>query len=349
MAQNADVLKAAADLQQLQARMQDAGAIQKFISQRKQQIGQYLSHYTDLQAGIGKEYQGLTQDIYYYKRQVGEYRDMLNQPDQLAEKAFGQLNQLPSFRQFMHDNSQLSLLFGQPANPNSGTPAALAGLQTRDDIGKLIQGQLPTGGPGASPTLQPNLQGAQQQLSQLKDRVNKYGTGGEDMDIPNFKPNDEKTKTFWQRLQFGTDLQTSRTSYLFPTITDIGGSLGYKLSGSSTVGVGASFKLGWGNGIRDLHISGQGAGLRSFVDIHIKGSFSATGGLEYNYTQPIASLQQIRSLSYWTKSGLLGISKAVSLKNRVFKQTRVSLLWDFLSYQQIPKTQPILFRMGYNF
>jgi len=344
---------ATADLQQLQAKMVDASAIQNFVSQRKQLINQYLSRYTNLPAslssGLNNEYQGLTRDLYYYKSQVNEYREMLNEPDKLEEKALSQLNALPAWRNFMHNNSQLSVLFGQPALPASasGTAAALAGLQTRDDVTKLIQGQLAT--PDAAAAVQANLQGAQQQLSQLKDRVEKYGSAGSDVDMPDFKPNDQKTKSFLKRLQFGTDLQTSRNNNYFPTVTDIGVSLGYKLSGSSVVGIGGSFKLGWGSGIQHISLSGQGASMRSFLDIRIKGSFSATGGLEYNYTTPIVSFQQIRSLSYWTQSGLVGISKTVSLKNRIFKQTRVSVLWDFLSYQQTPKTQPFLFRMGYNF
>jgi hypothetical protein len=339
----------AQSLQQLQAKMQDAGAAQTYLSQRKQQISQYLSRYTSLSGSLTKEYQGYTQDLYYYNQEVSKYKAMLTQPDQLEEKALSQLNQLPAFQKFMQNNSQLSVLFGQPATPNSNTPAALAGLQTREQVGKIIQGQLATGGPQSSANVQASIQSAQQQLSQLKSRIEKYGSGGQDMDIPDFQPNEQKTKSFWKRLQLGTDFQTSRNSYNFPTITDLGLSLGYKLNNSNLIGVGASFKLGWGTDIQHISFSGQGVGLRSFVDIKIKSTFSLTGGLEYNYTTPITNLQQFRNSSYWTQSGLIGISKTVSLQNRVFKQTRVSLLWDFLSYYQKPPTQPLLFRVGYNF
>jgi hypothetical protein len=132
-------------------------------------------------------------------------------------------------------------------------------------------------------------------------------------------------------------------------VSDLGLSVGYKLSNKSTVGVGASYKLGWGNGIQHIAFSSQGAGLRSFLEIELKKSFSATGGLEYNYTTPFSSYQQLRQWNDWTKSGLIGISKTVSMKSRVFKKTKLQLLWDFLSYQQVPRTQPILFRIGYNF
>jgi hypothetical protein len=94
-------------------------------------------------------------------------------------------------------------------------------------------------------------------------------------------------------------------------------------------------------------LSGQGAGLRSFLEIKIKSSFSATGGFEANYTTPFTSFQDIRQIEKWTQSGLIGISKTVSMKSRVFKKTKLQLLWDFLSYQQVPKTQAVLFRIGY--
>jgi hypothetical protein len=167
--------------------------------------------------------------------------------------------------------------------------------------------------------------------------------------MPDFKPNNQKTKTFWGRLEYGANFQTTRNNYLFPTVSDLGLSAGYKLTNSSIIGIGASYKLGWGNGIQHIALSSQGVGLRSFIDIKIKGSFSATGGFEYNYTTPFSSLQQINHLTYWTRSGLVGISRTVSVKSRVFKKTKLQLLWDFLSYQQIPKTQPIIFRIGYNF
>ena len=167
--------------------------------------------------------------------------------------------------------------------------------------------------------------------------------------MQDFKPNEQKTKTFWKRLEYGTNFQTTRDNYYFPTVTDLGGSAGYKISNSSTVGIGASYKIGWGNGIQHIALSSQGVGLRSYIDIKIKGSFSATGGLEYNYTTPFRSVQQLRQWSDWTKSGLIGVTKTVSVKSRVFKKTKVSLLWDVLSYQQVPKTQAVLFRVGYAF
>ena len=331
----------------LEAKIQDADQIKAYIRERKQQISQYIQQHANLSGLLGKDYQGLNQDAYYYSQQVRQYKEMLNDPDKLEKQALAILSKLPAFQAFMKQNSQLAGLFNLPAN--YGDPGSLGGLQTRDQVAALIQQQISAGGSGGAAALQANLQSAQSQLDGYKDKLSKLGGGSGDMDMPDFKPNEQKTKTFWKRLEYGTNFQTTRNSYYFPTVSDFGLSVGYKLSDRSTIGVGASYKLGWGNGIQHIAFSSEGVGLRSFIDILLKGSFSATGGFEYNYATPFSSYQQLREIQDWTKSGLIGVSKTVSMKSRVFRKTKVQLLWDFLSYQQVPKTQAVLFRVGYNF
>jgi hypothetical protein len=334
-------------LQTLQAKMQDADQIKAYISQRKEQISQYIRQHSNFSGLLGKDFQGMNQDMYYYSQQVQQYKEMLNDPDKLTKQALVFLNKLPAFQAFMKQNSQLAGLFNLPGN--YGDPATLTGLQTRDQVASLIQSQLSSAGPGGSAALQANLQSAQSQLDTYKDKLSKLGPGGSDIDMTDFKPNDQKTKTFWKRLEYGANFQTTRNNYAFPTVSDFGVSAGYKLNDRSTIGLGASYKLGWGNGIRHIAFSSQGMGLRSFIDIKLKGSFFASGGLEYNYTTPFANIQQLYKVNDWTRSGLIGISKTVSMKSRVLKKTKVQLLWDFLSYQQVPRTQAIIFRVGYIF
>ena len=343
----AQLQNSSAQLQALQAKMQDADQVKAYIQQRKQQIGDYITQHSSLSGLLGKDYQGYKQDCFYYSEQVRQYREMLNDPDQLEKKALSLLNQLPAFQNFMKNNSQLAGLFNLPGN--YGSPEGLIGLQTRDQVNSLIQSQVASGGAGGAAALQANLESAGSQLDSYKDKLSKLGSGSGDIDMPDFKPNEQKTKTFWKRLEYGTNFQTTRDNYYFPTVTDLGGSVGYRLNTSSTVGIGASYKLGWGNGIQHIALSSQGVGIRSYLDIKIKGSWSATGGLEYNYETPFSSYQQLRQLNDWTKSGLIGVTKTVSVKSRVFKKTKVSLLWDYLSYSQVPKTQAVVFRIGYAF
>jgi len=289
----------------------------------------------------------MNQQVYYYSQQLREYKEMWNNPDRLTRRTLGLLNRLPAFQTFMKQNSMLAGLFQIPGG--YGSTLALSGLQTRDQVAQQIQGQVSAGGAAGASTLQSNLQSAESQLDGYKSKLQSLGAGGGDMDMPNFKPNDQRTKTFWRRLEYGFNFQTTHNSYYFPTVTDFGLSLGYRLGHSNVIGVGASYKVGWGNGFQHIALSSQGVGWRSFLEIKLKKTWSATGGFEYNYTTPFSSFQDLRAIERWTRSGLIGVSKQISMKGRFFKQTKLQLLWDFLSYQQVPKTQPLLYRVAYNF
>jgi hypothetical protein len=338
---------------QLQSRLQQSEQVKTFIQQRKQQIKSSLSKFTNLPKGIMNDFTGFNKEAYYYSAQLKEYKDMMNDPDKLIQKGLSLLNKLPAFTQFMKQNSELASLFRLP--DNYGTPQSLAGLQTRSQVQQQIQTQLAGAGPNAQQYLQQNLQAAQSQLNQLKDKVNKLGGNGSgDMDMPDFKPNNQRTKSFWQRLEYGSNIQTAKNNF-FPTTTDLGLSVGYKLTDKSVVGVGASYKMGWGKDIKNIEISSQGMGLRSYMDVKLKGSFYASGGFEYNY-QPIngdslssTSTMNWKDVASWQQSGLVGLSKIISIKSKFFKKTKLQLMWDFLSYQQVPRTQPVKFRVGYNF
>jgi hypothetical protein len=340
---------ASAQIQDLQAKMQGSQEVQAFVQQRKAMIKQYLSTTTHLPPGLNDAYQGMNTKMYYYSQQVQQYKDMLNNPDAMEKKALALLSQTGAYQNFMKTNSQLASLLGLPGNTsNPATPqAALAGLQTKSALQTMIQGQIVPGGSNGMSALSANVQSAQSQLSSLKDKLSQYGSGGENVESPNFQPNDQKTKSFLGRLEYGMNLQTIRTNTDFPTVTDIALTLGYKLNKTNSVGIGASYKIGWGNGFNHIAVTNQGVGLRSYLNIKIKGSWSATGGFEYNYETPFTAVKELYNLNWWTKSGLIGVMKTIPVKSRLIKKTTLQLLWDFLSYQQIPKTQPILFRVGY--
>jgi hypothetical protein len=251
----------------------------------------------------------------------------------------------------MRKNGMLASLFRtsppDPLSP-SGRGGGLAGLQTRAQVNALIQTQIAAGGPNAMQQFQQNIQSAQSQLSQLKDKVLKFGGGSSDAAMPEgFKPNNQKTKSFLQRLEYSTNIQSQKATNYFPVTSDLGLSVGYKLNDKSIIGIGASYKLGLGRGWNNIKFSSEGIGLRSYIDWKIKGSFWISGGYEQN----LISVPSPRSGEGWSwqQSGLIGISKVVAMKSKMFKKTKLMLLWDFLSYRQAVRTQPVVFRIGYNF
>jgi hypothetical protein len=371
--------KAGSQLQALQSKMQDAGLIQQYMQQRQSQIQNYLSQYSKLPSGITNTFNKYKTQAYYYDAQIKAYKEMLNDPDKMFRTALTLLNKLPAFGNFMKNNSLLTGAFNMSGG--SGIPAngvsSVTGMPSRDQVMQSLQskmGAVTSGGVGAAggegggmegvsgtagPTasgsslnassiVQGQLGAVQGQLDQFRQKL-ASGSNGGSTDIPGFQPNGQKTKTFLHRLEYGVNFQTTHNGYYFPITSDLGFSLGYKLNNQNRIGIGASYKIGWGSDISHIQVTSQGLGLRSFLDIQIKKSWFATGGYEYNYQQPQYTLHLLRDLSNWQKSGLIGFSKVITMNTKVFKSAKLQFLWDFLSYQQVPQTQPFVFRIGYTF
>jgi hypothetical protein len=334
----------------LKEQLQKAESIKQFLKERKELLKQSLE-----KLGLVKELKQLNKQVYYYAQQINEYKEILKDPKKIERKALGLLSKTKLWQEFFRKNSMLASLFRLPGgDPNDpANLASLAGLQTRAQVNNLIQTQLAGSGPGAQDQFQQNIQAAQSQLNRLKNKVLSMGGGSSDFEMPEgFKPNNQKTKTFMQRLEYGANIQSQKASNFFPVTSDIGLSLGYKLNDKSVIGIGASYKLGWGRGWNNIRLSSEGLGLRSYVDIKLKGSFWISGGYEQNYRQQSLNRAGVTPpLGGWgvQQSGLVGISKVVSIKSKLFRKTKLMLLWDMLSYQQVPRTQPVVFRVGYNF
>lgn len=339
------VWSALSKVDELKAQLQKTEDIKVFLKERKLFLKEQLE-----KLGFAKELKKLNKQVYYYSQQISEYKAMLNDPKKIEKKTLDLLSKTKIWKEFFRKNSMLASLFRLPNPDEPLSMASLAGLQTRVQVNSMIQSQIAAGGPNAQQQFQQNMQSAQNQLNELKGKILKVGGGSSDAEMPEgFKPNNQKTKSFLQRLEYGANVQSQKASSYFPVTSDLGLSLGYKLSDKSVIGIGASYKMGWGRGWNNISITHQGVGLRSYVDWKIKGSFWLSGGYEQNFRSGFSDFDQLRDRSAWQQSGLIGVSKTVSVKSKLFKKTRLMLLWDFLSYEQVPRTQPLVFRVGYSF
>jgi hypothetical protein len=343
----AKLKEAMAKVNGLETEFQKAEEIKKFLKERKQYLKDQLSN-----LGMAKQLKQLNKQAYYYSAQVNEYKELLKDHKKAEQKAIGLLSQTKLFKDFMRNNSQLASLFRLPGNANNSTGAAsLAGLQTRSQVNNLIQQQISAGGPNAQAQFSQNMQQAQTQLNQLKDKISKIGgSGSSDMEMPEgFKPNQQKTKSFLQRIELGANIQSQKSNGYFPVTSDVGLSAGYKLNDKSVIGLGASYKMGWGQNIRNIKITNQGIGLRSFIDVKLKGSFWLTGGYEMNYRNGFSRFAELRDRSAWQESGLIGLSKVIDVRSKILKKTKLQLMWDMLHNRQVPRTAAVVFRVGYTF
>ena len=331
--------KARGNIDMLQDKFSQVENIKQFMNQRKKLLENQLLSY-----GLTKDLVRLQKQVYYYQAHVEAYKQQFNNPSVLEARAMEILRKTTLFKNFFKEHSQLAGLFRLPETGQPGRIAGFASLQTRESLEQQMLQRF-----GSLPDVQQmevrQIKRAQLELNQLKDKINKLSPGSGDGEMPNFRPNDQKTRSFLKRLEVGTNLQTVKSNYFFPSTSDIALSVGYKINDKSTAGVGGSYKMGWGRDIRHVTISHQGIGLRSFIDVKIKGSFWLSGGAEMNYRSQFSNFELLDNFSPWQKSALLGLSK----KYRISKTLKgnMQLMYDFLSREQVPRTQSVLFRIGY--
>ena len=330
-------------LTELEQDVSNTEAVEAFIKERKQQLMNEAVKYI----GKSKYLTKIDKESYYYIETLRNYKELFSDKKKAEELAYKILDKIPAFKNFVQQNSMLASLFRMPGNDN-GNMANLAGLQTRASVQSLIQDRIAAGGSNAREQVSQSMQQGQAALNQLKDKIIKAGGSSSEANIPSFKPNEQKSKTFLQRLEYGSNFQFAKNNSLMPTTADIALSVGYKLNDKSVIGIGASYKMGLGS-IQRISISHQGIGIRSFIDWKLKKQFFVTGGFEMNYNSQFKNLNQLQYYSVWQQSGLVGITKKLNIKTKFFKGTSVQLLYDMLYQQHTPVSQPIVFRMGYSF
>lgn len=355
--QNTKAKEAGKQLQQLDSLVENTEALQRFIKERKKQLIEQSIQYI----GKSKYLQKMDKESYYYIETLRNYKELFQDEKKAEELAIKLLHKIPGFEDFLQRNSAVAGLFGFNTNVGGNATPNLAGLQTRASVTALIQDRLGTG-PNAQQAITQNVQNAQTQLDQLKDRANGLISGdtyrGGDGELPSFKPNNTKTKTFLQRIEYTANVGFGKINPLASggntnATADIALGVGYKLNDKSTMGLGASYKLGMGS-LQRIRFSGQGIGLRGYIDWKLKKQFYVSGGYEMNY---LPAMQGLRiptpfgssTADTWQRSGLIGISKKMKLRTKWFSASSVQLLYDMLHNQQRPVGQAWVFRVGYSF
>lgn len=334
------VKEALKKISSLQTKLDEVENIKEFIKQRKEILTTQMSRF-----GLLKDLRKYSKQAYYYQAQLLSLKEDLNEPEKLISKSLSVLRELPAFKKFFNQHSELASLFMLSGGTENFNPANFPGLQTSHSVKDMIQQRMGFSGLSSNGSMGQQMGSVQGQLSQLRDKINKAGGSNSDFTVPDFKPNDQKTKGIGKRLELGTNFQTVRSNGFFPATTDLGLSIGYKMNNKATAGMGISYKVGLGDGFNKIQISHQGVGFRTFVDVKIKGNIYLSGGAELNYRTLIREFDQLKDISAWQKSALLGLTRAYKFGNK--HQGNVQMLFDFLYNTQVPKTQPVLFRVGY--
>jgi hypothetical protein len=357
---------AKAKIQELEKDVTETETAEKLIKERKKEL--LTEAYKVL--GKSKYFNKINKESFYYVETLKNYKEIFSEPGKAEKVAFEILNKIPAVKEFVQNNSMLASLFGSPNAGGGADLASLAGLQTRASVNSLIQGRIAAGGPNAAALVSANMQQAQAELGKLKDKIMKAGGGGsnnsssgeEEDGFASFRKKDVKSKTFKQRLEFGSDFQFGRPNRIVASQANISVSAGYKLNDKSIIGVALAYKINYGS-IDNFYLQHGGIGIRSFMDWKLKKQFFVSFGYELNYNQNFKNFSQVVT-GYKQQglggplqsSGLIGISKKIKFptsnigkKAGLVKGTKISLLYDFLYNSHVVASPSVVFRVGYNF
>jgi hypothetical protein len=332
-------------LEKLKRRLNASQKIKEFMAQRKEQMREALAKYTHIPASLKNQYDALSKSCFYYSANVKKYRDMVSDPQKIEKKALGLLTQMPLFQKFMKENSQLASLFGMPTGSGEAGIQNLAGLQSRSSVQQIIQQRIASGGPNAMAMIQQNLVAAQAQMSKLKDKLSQLGGGG-DLEMPGAKINQQKTHSFFGRLEYTANVQFEKSTALLPTAALIGIGAGYRIDDLRTLGIGLDYSLGLGT-LRHISFNSLGVGARTYFDWKIKNQLYFSGGYEMHYNSAFKNISELKNYDAWQVSALAGLSKKYKISKKLKGNFQIS--YDFLASMHQPVTSPFLIRCGYTF
>lgn len=338
-------------LKELNIEVENVESLEKLIKERKAEL---LAVAAKMMLK-NKNLQKINKEVWYYAETLRNYKELFSTPTKAEATIMSALNRIPAFKSVFQQNSQIASLLhlpGMSGGANGSTASVnLAGLQTRASVNQILLDRIGTAGPNPREAFAANLNAAQNQLNELKQKLANAGGAGE---LPDFKPNTQKTKTFKQRLELSTNFQFQKPSGWMPQRTDLGLNIGYKLNDKSIAGVGFAYKLGMGS-FSHFKLTNEGLGLRSFIDWKMKKQFFISGGFEMNYLQnavtgsPTVAQPMPNINSLWQPSGLIGVSKKIAMNTKWVKGAKLQLFWDFLSNNKDLYSKNFLFRINYNF
>jgi hypothetical protein len=340
---------ALSQLNGLETRIKQAGDLELLLKERVRQLKQLAE-----KLGSTKQLNKFRKEFYYYQESLKQIKETINNPEVWGKKLLPFLQKLPVFKTFMAENSELASLFGgnrgagnNPVNALGGGLAGnLAGLQTRGQLMQTISQRAGAANPQAlQQLLTTQLQSAASQINQIREKLQ---AGVAIPELPNFKPNTERIKPFAKRLIYGFNMAGGPANKYLPAYVDMALTIQYKLNATTQMGIAGSYRLGLGNSWRQIKLTNQSVGIRTWLEVKAgKTNWWLAGGAETNYMTGFKNIAALKNTNAWQKSALLGISKTYSAGKKL--NGKIYLLYDFLYQQHNPQTQPLVFRYGYTF
>lgn len=328
---------------QMNQESDNAAYLESFIKERRKLL---MSEAYQL-IGKSKYFSKLNKESYYYIETVKNYKAILSDSKKTEELVVSLLKKIPAFQDFASQNSQLSGVFpslNSLSFAGNGNIPIVNGLASR----VAVQQYMTNSGMNAAlliSQLQNNTPQNSQEFSSLQNKLEEAKETLESLELPKLKVNTQKTKTLKERFQTDLDLDFGKSTGYLPARANTALMIGYKLSDKQVAGIGLNYVMGLGNGWRDIRISNEGIGLRTYLRWKMKYDIYLQANGEWTYMLRFNNVEALKNMNDWQTAALAGISKSYKISKKI--KGNFQILYNFLHNRNYPQSQPLVIRMGY--
>lgn len=273
----------------------------------------------------------MDKERYYYSAQINTYRQSLRNTSILEDGLMDALRRDSRFVDFM------SSLPSKPSNP--------ANMQPRHVVEQLMQSQASSVSQDAGRLIGDVQKHGESLLEVLNTHTASFGNIDNASQLPGFIPNPYRTKSLWERMDIGFNLQFDNRTEFIPPAGTAGVQLSYNIDASFSTGILGSYRFGIGD-IKHIRISHAGAGYGAFANYKVWKDFGVQAGYEHNWHTEM-EIDEIEYPSGWSSSALGGLTWEYGIGRNM--SGTVGVFYDFLHKRHTPVKSAILWRMGWKF
>lgn len=271
----------------------------------------------------------MEKEEYYYGAQVREYRKVLRDPSVLDDNLMSTLRADPRWSEY---------LAALPAKPQDQSK-----MQPKQLVQQMMQSQAAFIDPDAMKLISEAKKKGSDLLGELSQSATSIGNLDNATQVPRFRPNPYKTKSFWQRIDAGFGLQFDRRKFNLPASGTAGVQVSFNFSQHWSAGLLANYRFGMGE-IKNIRFSHAGAGYGAFANYKVWKGLGVQAGFERNWREAVKSGENSHPAT-WTSSALAGLTWEYSIGKKA--KGTVGVFFDALYKQHTPQTNAVLWRMGW--
>ena len=295
------------------------------LLERKEYYKAQVKEHPEYGKWLGK----MEKERYYYSAQISEYRKTLRDPSNLNDKLMTALRSDPRFKDF------LATLPAKPQNPDK--------MQPRQLVQQMMQTQAAAIDPEPAKLLRDAQSKGKDLLGNLSNQSASFGNLDNSAQMPKFTPNPYKTKSFWQRIDVGFNLQFDKRTIFLPSTGVAGAQVSFNFDAKFSMGALANYRFGMGK-IKNIQFSHAGAGYGAFASYKVWKALGVQAGYERNRRSEIG-INEIQHPAAWTSSALAGLTYEYGIGKKA--KASVGVFYDFLNKKHTPTTNAVLWRMGW--